>query len=64
MAKKSARANIGEAQYDDLAAAAEKLQITRAEALRRALLLFKYAVQADKVVLKTDGKDDEVVVLK
>jgi hypothetical protein len=47
----------------DLEAAASLLGVTKAEAIRRAVLLMKHAVQADKVEL-TRGTDKQTILLK
>jgi hypothetical protein len=47
----------------DLEAAASLLGTTKADAIRRALMLMKYAVQADKIEL-TRGKEKQRVLVK
>ena len=47
----------------DLEAAASLLGTSKADALRRALMLMKHAVQADKIEL-TRGTEKQVVLVK
>ncbi len=47
----------------DLEAAASLLGVSKAEAIRRAVLLMKHAVQADKVEL-TRGGEKQTILLK
>ncbi|HYU35793.1 MAG TPA: CopG family transcriptional regulator [Thermoanaerobaculia bacterium] len=47
----------------DLESAAGELGITKAEAIRRAILLMKHAVKADKVEL-TSGNEKQTVLVK
>ena len=47
----------------DLEATASLLGVSKAEAIRRALLLMKHAVQADKVEL-TRGSEKQTVLVK
>jgi|1185.fasta_scaffold566353_2 hypothetical protein len=47
----------------DLEATANLLGISKAEAIRRALLLMKHAVQADKVEL-TRGSEKQTVLVR
>jgi hypothetical protein len=47
----------------DLETAASLLGISKAEAIRRAVLLMKHAVQADKVEL-TRGGEKQTILLK
>jgi hypothetical protein len=46
----------------DLEAAASVLGVTKAEAIRRAILLMKHAVQADRVELTSRGEKQTVLV--
>ncbi len=46
----------------DLEASASLLGISKAETIRRALLLMKHAVQADKVELTRGGEKQTVLV--
>lgn len=45
---------------EDLAKVAEELKISKADALKRAILLIKHAAQADKVELTRDQRTREV----
>ncbi|MDA1312095.1 MAG: hypothetical protein O2968_02065 [Acidobacteria bacterium] len=46
----------------DLAQVTATLGVTKSEAIRRALALFKYAVQADKVELTDKSGTKEVLI--
>ena len=48
----------------DLEALTEELGTTKAEVIRRAMLLFKHAIKADKVELHTKTGDKQEVLLK
>ena len=48
----------------DLEATARQLGITKAEAIRRALLLMKHAVQAEKVELTSPSGEKQTVLIK
>ena len=48
----------------DLSALAKKLGTTKSEVMRRALLLFKHAVEAKKVTLVLDDGSEQAVLLK
>lgn len=65
MAESAIRYNLtlAPALNGDLEAAASLLGVSKAEAIRRALLLMKHAVQADKVEL-TRGGEKQTVLLK
>jgi hypothetical protein len=54
---------LPESMNQDLEAAAGLLGVTKAEAIRRAILLMKHAVQADKVEL-TRGNERQTVLVK
>ena len=47
---------------NDLDIISTELQISKAEAFRRALSLYKHAIDADKVVLKKGGKEQRLLV--
>lgn len=47
---------------DALQRAADELQVSKAEAIRRALMLFQHAVDADKVELTKAGEKQTVLV--
>jgi hypothetical protein len=46
----------------DLEVTAKELGISKAEAIRRALVLMKHAVQADEVEFTRDGKKQTVLL--
>ncbi len=69
--KKRERIGIGGQRYtvtlapraeNDLDVIAAELEITKAEAFRRALSLYRHAIDADGVVLKKGGKDQLLLV--
>lgn len=47
---------------DDLTALSEMLGATKSEVMRRALVLFRHAVAADKVKLLIKGEEQTVLV--
>jgi hypothetical protein len=47
---------------NDLEQIAEDLEITKSEAFRRALSLFRHAVEADKVTITKKGEEHTVLV--
>ena len=54
---------LSEEANQDLEAAAGLLGTSKADAIRRALILMKHAVQADKIEL-TRGAEKQVVLVK
>ena len=54
---------LGPRLEDELESIAATLDISKAEAFRRALTLYKYAVESDGVVLKK-GDIDQMVLVK
>jgi hypothetical protein len=54
---------LPESLNSDLEATAGLLGVSKAEAIRRAVILMKHAVQADKVEL-TRGQEKQTVLLK
>lgn len=48
----------------DLGALAKRLDVTKSEVLRRALVLFKHAVEAKKVTLIAPNGTKQAVLLK
>ena len=70
-AKKQKHTGIGGQRYtvtlapraeNDLDVISAELQISKAEAFRRALSLYKHAIDADDVVLRKGGKDQLLLV--
>lgn len=63
MAERRYNVTLGSNLDKDLEEVATKLQVTKSEAMRRALLLFKHAVDAESVTLKgEDGKEKAVLI--
>lgn len=48
----------------DFEEVASALNISRAEALRRAMMLFKHASRADHVILRDDSGEEREVLVK
>ncbi len=63
MTGKRYNVSLGSDLDRDLDDVATKLGVSKAEAMRRALMLFKHAVEADEVKFTKDG-EDRVVLIK
>lgn len=64
MAKRRYNMTLGSNLESDLTEIAAKLHVGKSEVLRRALVLFKAAVNAAKVTLVMQDDTEQVVMLK
>ena len=64
MSERRYNVTLGSNLDKDLDQVAEKLQISKAEAMRRALLLFKHAVEAKAVKLTAEDGSEQAVLIK
>jgi len=64
MADRRYNVTLGTNLDKDLDAVAKKLEITKSEALRRALMLFKHAVDAKDVKLTAEDGTEQSVLIK
>jgi hypothetical protein len=64
MSERRYNVTLGSNLDKDLDQVAAKLQVSKAEAMRRALLLFKHAVDAKSVKLTADDGSEQAVLIK
>lgn len=62
MSNKQYNVTISSGLDQDLDSISKKLNISKGETLRRALVLFKHAVDAESIKLVIDGQTEDVLI--